>query len=113
MIYDSFLLALDELKPGREMKPILEKCTNFIKSKGYEGSTVLIGHWIGLDGHQGARITPEGTKGLILKPGMVLSWHPNVVVPGEVRTCCSACLLITDKGVESMSKIPLEPMYYV
>ena len=117
VIYDSFLLALDELKPGRELRPVFEKCENFIKSKGYEGSTVLIGHWIGAAGsyssHEGARITSEGTAGLILEPGMVLSWHPNVVVPGEVRTCCSACLLITDQGVENMSKIPLEPMYYI
>ena len=114
VIYDSFLLALDELKPGREMKPIFEKCTDFIKSNGYEeGSTVLIGHWIGIDNHQGGRITSEGTSGLILKPGMVLSWHPNVVVPGKVRTCCSACLLITDEGVEMMSKIPMQPMYYL
>jgi len=114
VIYDSFLIALDELKPGREMKPILEKCQNFIKSKGYkDGSTVMIGHWIGGDNHQGPLITPEGTEGLILEPGMVLSWHPNVVVRGEVRTCCNACLLITDKGVENMSKIPLKPMYIV
>ena len=114
VIYDSFLLALDELKPGREMKPILEKCQNFIKSNGYEdGSTVMIGHWIGADNHQGPLITPEGTEGLILEPGMVLSWHPNVVVRGEVRACCSACLLITEKGVENMSKIPLEPMNIV
>ncbi|MBI3948862.1 MAG: aminopeptidase P family protein [Acidobacteria bacterium] len=118
VIYESFLMALDELKPGREMRSIFEKCNNFIKSKGYEeGSTVLIGHWIGAAGartsHEGARITSEGTQGLILQPGMVLSWHPNVVVPGEVRTCCSACLLITEKGVESLSKIPMEPLYYV
>lgn len=113
VIYDSFLIALDGMKPGVELRLVLEKCINFIKSNGYEGSTVLIGHWIGLGNHEGPRITPEGTRGLILKPGMVVSWHPNVVVPGEARTCCSACLLITDKGVESMSKIPLEPMYYV
>ncbi len=114
VIYDSFLMVLDELKPGREMRLVFEKCNNFIKSKGYkEGSTVMIGHWIGGDNHQGPLITSEGTKGLILQPGMVLSWHPNVVVPGEVRTCCSACLSITDTGVEVMSKIPLEPMYYV
>jgi Xaa-Pro aminopeptidase len=114
VVHDSFLIALEELKPGREMRPIFEKCNNFIKSSGYkEGSTVLIGHWIGVGNHEGARITSEGTKGLILQPGMVLSWHPSVVIPDEVRTCSSACLLITDKGVENMSKIPLEPMYYV
>ena len=112
VIYDSFLIALDSMKPGVEFRPVLEKCTRFIKSKGYEGTTVLIGHWIGMENHEGPRITPKGTRGLILQPGMAISWHPNLVIPGA-RTCCSACLLITDKGVESMSKVPMQPMYYV
>ena len=114
VVHESFLLALEELKPGRNMREVFEKCNNYIKGKGYEeGSTVLIGHWIGVQNHQGWRITSEGTEGLILEPGMVLSWHPNVVVPGELRTCSSACLLITEGGVENMSKIPMEPMYYI
>jgi Xaa-Pro dipeptidase len=114
VVHESFMVTLDELKPGREMRQAYEKCNNYIKSKGYaEGATVLIGHWIGVDNHQGWRITPEGTKGLILQPGMVLSWHPNIVVPGALRTCSSAPLLITDTGVENMSKVPMEPMHYV
>lgn len=85
------------------MRPIFEKCNNFIKNKSYkESSSVLIGHWIGVGNHEGARITSEGGKGLILQPDMVLSWHPNVVIADQVRTCSSACLLITDKGVENV-----------
>ncbi len=87
-----------------------------LKNKGYaEGATVLIGHFIGMDNHEGGRITEEGTKGVILEPGMVISWHPNVVVPGEggVRTICSDTILVTEKGAEMMSKLPMEPIVYL
>jgi Xaa-Pro aminopeptidase len=116
VVYDSFQLALQEMKPGRDLGDVFIKCNNYIKSNGYpEGSTVLIGHFIGMDNHEGGRITEEGAKGVILQPGMVISWHPNVVVPGDggVRTICSSTLLITNNGVEMMSKLPMEPMVYV
>lgn len=116
VIYESFQIVMDEMKPGRELRDIYVKANNHIKSKGYpEGSTVLIGHFIGTDNHEGGRITEEGTKGIVLEPGMVISWHPNVVVPGDggVRTICSSSLLITDKGVEMMSKLPMEPIVYL
>jgi Xaa-Pro aminopeptidase len=116
VIYESFQIVLEEMKPGKELRAVYEKANNYIKSKGYpEGSTVLIGHFIGRNNHEGPRITSEGTAGIVLQPGMVISWHPNVVVPGDggVRTICSSTLLITDKGVEMMSKLPMEPMVYV
>ena len=114
VVHESFELTMNELKPGVEMLGVYEKCNNYIKSKGYEeGSTVLIGHWIGVGNHEGWRISPEGTEGLILAPGMVLSWHPNIVVPGQLRTCSSACILVTEQGAENMSKVPMEPMHYV
>jgi Xaa-Pro aminopeptidase len=116
VVYESFQIVLEEMKPGKELKAVYEKANDHIKSKGYaEGSTVLIGHFIGRNNHEGPRITSEGTAGIILQPGMVISWHPNVVVPGEggVRTISSSTLLITDKGVEMMSKLPMEPMVYV
>jgi Xaa-Pro aminopeptidase len=116
VIYESFQIVMEEMKPGRELREVYEKANDHIKTHGYpDGSTVLIGHFIGVDNHEGPRITSEGTKGLILQPGMVISWHPNVVVPGDggVRTICSSTLLITEKGVEMLSKLPMEPMVYV
>lgn len=116
VVYESFQLALEEMKPGRDLGDVFVKCNDYIKSKGYpEGSTVLIGHFIGMDNHEGGRITAEGARGVILQPGMVISWHPNIVVPGDggVRTICSSSLLITNTGVEMMSKLPMEPMVYL
>lgn len=116
VIYESFQIVMQEMKPGRDLGEIFVKANNHIKSNGYPaGSTVLIGHFIGMDNHEGGRITEEGAKGVILEPGMVISWHPNVVVPGNggVRTICSSSLLVTATGVEMMSKLPMEPIVYL
>jgi Xaa-Pro aminopeptidase len=113
IVHECLLLALDEMKPGRPLRPIFDKCEQHLQKKGYAGSTVLIGHWIGMANHEGPRFTPEGMEDIILEPGMVMAWHPNLVVPGEVRTCSSATPLITESGVENMCKLPAEPMYYL
>jgi Xaa-Pro aminopeptidase len=111
VMYDAFEMSREEFRPGRDLASIIEKCTRFIRSKGYEGPTVPLGHWIGTQNHEGPRFTPEGTRGWVLQTGMVISWHPSIVVPGQVRACCSDCFLITDKAAESMSRVPMKPMY--
>jgi Xaa-Pro aminopeptidase len=113
VVYESFLLLMDELKPGRELTPILEKCVAYIQGKGYPAPPLPMGHWIGVQNHEGPVFTVEGTRGWVLEPGMVMSWHPNMVVKGETRTTCSTCVVITQTGVEDLSKIKMQPMYYV
>ena len=113
VVYESFLVVMDELKPGREVTAVLEKCIHYIRSKGYEEPPLPIGHWIGVQNHEGPNFTIEGTRGWVLEPGMVMSWHPNLVIAGKARTTCSTCVLITEKGAEDLSKIKMQPMYYV
>ena len=111
--YEGVLLALEEMKPGKPLRPIFDKCERHLQKRGYAGSSVLVGHWIGIANHEGPRFTAEGTEDIILQPGMVMAWHPNLVVPGEVRTCSSATPLITENGVEDLCKLPMQPMYYL
>ncbi len=113
VIFEAYQLLMGELKVGRELTPIVEKVDAFIRSQGYDGSTVPVGHWIGTQNHEGPRFTAEGTRGWVLEKNMVMSWHPNVVVPGKVRTTCSTCVLLTDDGAQDLSSIKMEPIYYV
>lgn len=113
VVYDAFLEIMDSLKPGKELTPIVDRAEAHLREQGYTGNTVAIGHWIGMQNHEGPRFTAEGIKGWVLQPNMVMSWHPNVVVPGEVRTTCSTCILITDKGAEDLSAVKMEPLYYL
>lgn len=113
VVYEAFQILMAELKPGRELTPIVEKVDDYLRSKGYPGSTVPVGHWIGTQNHEGPRFTVEGTKGWVLQENMVMSWHPNLVVPGEVRTTCSTCVRITKNGCEDLSAVKMEPLYYI
>ena len=113
VIYEAYQLLMGELKVGQALTPIVEKVEAFIRSHGYEGSTVPVGHWIGTQNHEGPRFTVEGTRGWVLQENMVMSWHPNIVVPGQVRTTCSTCVLITKNGAEDLSSIKMEPVYYL
>lgn len=113
VIFEAYQLLMGELKVGQELTPIVQKVEAFIRSHGYDGSTVPVGHWIGTQNHEGPRFTVEGTRGWVLQKDMVMSWHPNIVVPGKVRTTCSTCVLLTEKGAEDLSSIKMEPIYYV
>jgi Xaa-Pro aminopeptidase len=113
VVYEAYRLLMTELKPGRDLTPIVQKVDAFLRSHGYDGSTVPVGHWIGTQNHEGPRFTVEGTRGWVLQKNMVMSWHPNIVIPGKVRTTCSSCVLITENGVEDLSSIKMEPIYYI
>ena len=113
IVYEAYQLLMAQLKPGRELTPIVEKVDAFLQSHGYEGSTVPVGHWIGTQNHEGPRFTVEGTRGWVLQKNMVMSWHPNIVIPGKVRTTCSTCVLITESGAQDLSSVKMEPIYYI
>ncbi len=113
IIFEAYQTLMGELKVGAELTPIVEKLEAFMRSHGYPGSTVPVGHWIGTQNHEGPRFTVEGTRGWVLQKNMVMSWHPNIVVPGQVRTTCSTCVVLTEKGAEDLSAVKMEPIYYL
>ena len=47
VIYEAYQLLMSELNLGQELTPIVQKVEAFVRSRGYEGSTVPVGHWIG------------------------------------------------------------------
>jgi Xaa-Pro aminopeptidase len=113
VIYDAFQLVMAELKPGRELSKIVDAVESLVRKAGYPGCTVPIGHWIGTQNHEGPRFTAQGIQGWTLRENMVMSWHPNIVVPGQVRTTCSTCVVIREHGPEDLSSVKMRPIYYV
>jgi hypothetical protein len=37
---------------------------------------------------------------------MIFSFHPNIVIPGQVKEEICGILLVTDKAVENLSQYP-------
>lgn len=68
-----------------------------------------LGHGIGLDIHEGPRLSPISTDEL--KPGMVVTVEPGIYLPGVGGVRIEDDILVTRDGHEVLSSIPKdEPM---
>lgn len=67
-----------------------------------------LGHTIGLDIHEGPRLTVKKDEGLL--PGMVFSVEPGVYIEGSYGIRIEDLVRLTDTGVKLLSKSPKELM---
>ena len=92
------------IKPGVTGADIVDASLKDFHANGFESFTHAPGHFIGLDNYEGPSL---GSRDLVLEPGMVFSFHPNVVIPDQVKEEISGLILVTDKGAENLSKYPV------
>lgn len=110
-IYDVTLaaqqLAIGQIKPGVEAKEIDAIARNFIAEAGFgEQFNHGLGHGIGLNIHEGPRLSPsfEG----VLQTGMVVTVEPGIYLPGFGGVRIEDDVLITEEGCEVLSNLPKE-----
>jgi Xaa-Pro aminopeptidase len=100
----AYKAGLAEIKPGVMSANVVEASLREFHVSGFESFTHTPGHFIGLDNYEGPGLrSPD----LVLEPGMVFSFHPNVVIPGQVKEEVSGLILVTEKGAENLSKYPI------
>ena len=92
-----------EAKPGVTTSKVVEASLKAFRGKGFDSFTHTPGHFIGLDNYEGPPLRSSDT---VLEPGMIFSFHPNIVVPGQVKEEICGILLVTDKAVENLSQYP-------
>ena len=97
----AYQAGVAEVKPGARSAKVVETSLKAFREHGWKSYTHTPGHFIGLDNYEGP---PLHSPDLVLEPGMVLSFHPNVVVANKVKETLSAMLLVTHQGVETLSK---------
>lgn len=97
----AYQAGLSEMKPGIRTAKVVESSLKAFQEHGWKSYTHTPGHFVGLDNYEGP---PLRHPDLLLEPGMVLSFHPNVVVANEVKETVCAMFLVTDSGVERISK---------
>ena len=96
----AFEAGLAEMKPGVHSAAVVDASLKEFHKHGWKSYTHTPGHFIGLDNYEGP---PLHSPNLVLQPGMVFSFHPNVVVANEVKEEISAIVLVTEKGVERLT----------
>jgi Xaa-Pro aminopeptidase len=102
---DTLLELEDRLRPGVTTAELAELCRQRLAP--HNGPTHEPGHFLGLDNYEG----PSLSQGTVLQTGMVLTLHPNVVVPWGPKAISHGVYLITETGAESLSSLPLRPLY--
>ncbi|UMB74990.1 Xaa-Pro peptidase family protein [Dickeya fangzhongdai] len=91
------------IRPGTPYRELFLAVKSRLTAQGY-GDYIpgRIGHGIGLGAHEHASLDPRSS--LVLEPGMLITFEPNLRVPGVGGTQISDTVLITDGGREYLTR---------
>ena len=101
------LAAIAQIRPGMSAKSVDETARALIAAAGYgEQFNHGLGHGIGLNIHEGPRLSPS-FEGELLE-GMVVTVEPGIYLPGFGGVRIEDDVLITADGCEVLSNLPKE-----
>jgi Xaa-Pro dipeptidase len=91
------------IRPGTPYKDLFEKTREGLTARGY-GANIpgRIGHGIGLGAHEHSSL--DASSSLVLEPGMIFTFEPNIRVPGVCATQISDTVLVTETGREYLTR---------
>ncbi|VEF47324.1 peptidase M24 [Bacillus freudenreichii] len=108
-IYETVLkaetAAIELTKPGVKAKLLDQTARKIINDAGYgEYFPHRLGHGLGISVHEFPSMTE--TNELELKPGMVFTIEPGIYIPGVAGVRIEDDVLVTEDGVEVLTKYP-------
>jgi Xaa-Pro aminopeptidase len=99
--------ALAAVWPGPTGREVDAVARAIIDSAGHaEHFGHGLGHGVGLDVHEGPRLSKQGDAALVA--GMVVTVEPGVYVPGAVGVRIEDLVIVTEDGAEVVSSLPKE-----
>ena len=104
--------ALAAVRPGPTGREVDAVARSIIDAAGHaEHFGHGLGHGVGLDVHEGPRLSKQGETALAA--GMVVTVEPGVYVPGAVGVRIEDLVIVTDDGAEIVSSLPKELQFVV
>jgi len=98
-------VALENLRPGRTGKEVDALAREELKRHGLDRYFVhSLGHGVGLAVHEGPSLSPYTEE--VLEPGMVVTVEPGVYLPGVGGVRIEELVLLTEDGIELLSRFP-------
>ncbi|MDF0603531.1 Xaa-Pro peptidase family protein [Psychromarinibacter sp. C21-152] len=91
------------IRPGTPISDLFDCSKAGLEARGY-GKYIpgRIGHSMGLGAHELPSI--DAATQVPLQPGMLLAIEPNIRIPGEVATQISDTVLVTETGMEQLTR---------
>jgi len=104
--------ALAAVRPGPTGREVDAVARSIIDAAGHaEHFGHGLGHGVGLDVHEGPRLSKQGETALAA--GMVVTVEPGVYVPGAVGVRIEDLVIVTDDGAEVVSSLPKDLQFVV
>ena len=104
--------ALAAVRPGPTGREVDAVARSIIDAAGHaEHFGHGLGHGVGLDVHEGPRLSKQGDTALAA--GMVVTVEPGVYVPGAVGVRIEDLVIVSDDGAEVVSSLPKELQFVV
>lgn len=108
-IYETVLkaevAAVELTRPGVKAKLLDQTARNIINDAGYgQYFPHRLGHGLGISVHEFPSMTD--TNEMVLKPGMVFTVEPGIYIPGVAGVRIEDDVLVTEHGVEVLTKFP-------
>ncbi|MFZ6036505.1 MAG: M24 family metallopeptidase [Patescibacteria group bacterium] len=95
-------------RPGMSGQEVDAIARNYLKQEGYGDYFIhSTGHGVGLDVHEKPHVTPAAPGINLLEPGMVFSIEPGVYIEGFTGLRLENTVVMTKRGVRSLSRLPM------
>jgi len=107
LVLDAQEAALEAVRPGPTGRELDAVARSIIDAAGHaEHFGHGLGHGVGLDVHEGPRLSKQGETALAA--GMVVTVEPGVYVPGAVGVRIEDLVIVTEDGAEVVSSLSKE-----
>ena len=109
-VLDAQAAAIDAIRPGVECRTVDSKARQVLKKTTIDGTrldkafTHSTGHGLGLEIHEGPRISPRRRQRL--KAGMVITVEPGAYLSGFAGARIEDVVVVTDDGCEVLTPAP-------
>jgi Xaa-Pro aminopeptidase len=111
IVHEAQKAALNAIKARQSGKAIDQVARDYIKQAGYEKAFGHgLGHGVGLDIHEGPRLSQTAADDPPLPAGAVVTVEPGIYLDGWGGVRIEDLIMVTDSGVQLLSRCSKNPI---